>query len=71
MSRGKILALLIALAFVLVLVAVFRSCRSGSEPPSETGPLDETSYRASAVHAAPVSIASALQLPPYPRRFGV
>lgn len=70
MSRGKILTSLIALAFVVVLLAVFRSCRSGSRPPSETGTLDETSYRASAVYTPPVPIASAYQLRPYPCRFG-
>jgi len=49
MSRGEILTLLIALAFIVVLLAIFGSCRSGSQPPPETGTLDETSYRASAV----------------------
>ena len=48
MNRARILTILIALALLLVLVAVYRSCRSGSRPPAEGGGMEEATYRASA-----------------------
>ena len=43
-SRGTLLTIALVIGLVLVLIAVFRSCREGSVPPAERGRLDETSY---------------------------
>ena len=55
MSRGRILTIVVAIAFIIVLIAVFDSCREGTVPPAERDRLDETSYRADA--ASPEHIA--------------
>ena len=49
MSRGKILTALLAVALIVVLIAVFESCRDGTRPPAERDRLEGTSFRASAV----------------------
>lgn len=50
MSRGKLISIVIGIALVVLLIAIFRSCRSGTVPPAEREVLDETSYRASSTH---------------------
>lgn len=56
MSRGRIISVLLAIAFIVVLIAVFESCRSGTQPPAERDRLDETSYRAEANSSDQVAV---------------
>lgn len=58
MTRGKIIAIVLGIALVVLLFAVFQSCRSGSTPPAERDLLDESSYRASSalVKAVPLHV---------------
>ena len=43
-SRSTLLAIALVIGFILVLIAVFRSCREGTVTPDERDRLDETSY---------------------------
>lgn len=56
MTRGKIIAIVLGIALVVLLFAVFQSCRSGSAPPAERDLLDESSYRASSAIALAVPL---------------
>lgn len=56
MTRGRIITVIIAVASVLLLVAIVRSCRSGSRPPAERGVLEETQYRTDASRLPPAAL---------------
>ena len=54
-SRSTLLTVVLVIGLVLVLIAVFRSCREGSVPPAERDQLDETSYLVEHLHGIDVS----------------
>lgn len=48
MSRRTIITAVFAVALLVLLLVIFRACRSGSRPPAERDRLEGTSLRADA-----------------------